>query len=60
VRDATTFTKNRSRFLEADVVKEFLVCLVEQARAKGLEAEVCSQGHKAALQDHKNIRKQLV
>lgn len=39
VRDATTFTKNRGRFLEADVVKEFLVCLVEQARAKGLTSD---------------------
>src|ERR1041385_4229085 len=36
VWDATTFTKNRDRLLEADVAKEFLVVVVEQARAKGL------------------------
>src|ERR1041384_6924711 len=36
VWDATTFTKNRDRLLEADVAKEFLAWVVEQARAKGL------------------------
>ncbi len=36
VWDATTFTKNRDRLLEADVAKEFLAVVVEQARAKGL------------------------
>ena len=35
VWDATVFTKNRNRLLEADVAKEFLAHVVEQARAKG-------------------------
>ena len=39
VWDATTFTKNRNRLLEADVAKEFLVCVVEQARAKDLTSD---------------------
>jgi IS5 family transposase len=39
VWDATTFTKNRNRLLEADVAKEFLVRVVEQARAKGLTSD---------------------
>jgi transposase len=39
VWDATTFTKNRDRLLEADVAKEFLVVVVEQARAKGLTSD---------------------
>jgi hypothetical protein len=37
--DATTFTKNRDRLLEADVAKEFLACIVEQAREKGLTSD---------------------
>jgi len=36
VWDATTFTKNRDRLLEADVAKEFLARVVAQARGKGL------------------------
>jgi len=36
VWDATTFTKNRNRLLEAAVAKEFLAQVVEQARAAGL------------------------
>src|SRR5512146_1777755 len=36
VWDATTFTKNRERLLEADVAKQFLAAVVEMARAKGL------------------------
>jgi transposase len=36
VWDATTFTKNRDRLLEADVAKEFLAVVVEQARGQGL------------------------
>ena len=36
VWDATTFTKNRDRLLEADVAQEFLSRVVEQARGKGL------------------------
>jgi transposase len=36
VWDATTFTKNRDRLLEAAVAKEFLVQVVEQARGAGL------------------------
>ncbi len=39
VWDATTFTKNRDRLLEADVAKEFLACVVEQAREKGLTSD---------------------
>ena len=34
VWDATTFTKNRDRLLEADVAKEFLAQVVAQARAQ--------------------------
>ena len=36
VWDATTFTKNRDRLLEAEVAKEFLAQVVEQAREAGL------------------------
>jgi len=36
VWDATTFTKNRDRLLEAAVAKEFLAQVVEQARVAGL------------------------
>jgi transposase len=39
VWDATVFTKNRDRLLEADVAKEFLAQVVEQARTKGLTSE---------------------
>jgi transposase len=39
VWDATTFTKNRDRLLEADVAKEFLERVVAQARAKGLTSD---------------------
>src|SRR5712675_38890 len=35
VWDATRFTKNRDRLLEAEVAKEFLAQVVGQARAKG-------------------------
>ena len=35
VWDATVFTKNRDRLLEAEVAKEFLALVVEQAQAKG-------------------------
>jgi transposase len=35
VWDATVFTKNRDRLLAADVAKEFLVHVVEKARAQG-------------------------
>src|SRR5579864_3129360 len=35
VWDATVFTKNRDRLLEADVAKEFLAHVVEKARASG-------------------------
>ena len=35
VWDATVFTKNRDRLLEAEVAKEFLARVVEQAREKG-------------------------
>ena len=34
--DATVFTKNRDRLLEADVANEFLAQVLEQARGKGL------------------------
>ena len=33
--DATSFTKNRDRLLEADVAKEFLQRVVEQAGKAG-------------------------
>src|SRR5712675_186773 len=39
VWDATTFTKNRDRWLEADVAQEFLARVVEQARGKGLTSD---------------------
>src|SRR5436853_1181966 len=39
VWDATVFTKNRDRLLEADVAKEFLACVVEQAGARGLTSD---------------------
>ena len=39
VWDATTFTKNRDRLLEAEVAKQFLAQVVEQARAKGLTSD---------------------
>src|ERR1035438_3256980 len=39
VWDATTFTKNRDRLLEAEVAKEFLVQVVAQARTKGLTSD---------------------
>ena len=39
VWDATVFTKNRDRLLEADVAKEFLAQVVEQAGAKGLTSD---------------------
>jgi transposase len=35
VWDATVFTKNRNRLLEAEVAKEFLARVVGQAQAKG-------------------------
>src|SRR6266516_2039626 len=39
VWDATVFTKNRDRLLEADVAKEFLAYVVEQARTGGLTSD---------------------
>jgi transposase len=39
VWDASTFSKNRDRLLQADVAKEFLARVVEQARAKGLTSD---------------------
>jgi len=39
VRDATVFTKNRDRLLQADVAKEFLGEVVGQAAAKGLTSD---------------------
>jgi transposase len=39
VWDATTFTKNRDRLLEADVAQEFLARVVEQARGQGLTSD---------------------
>src|SRR4029077_20119440 len=39
VWDATVFTKNRDRLLEADVAQEFLVRVVEPARATGLTSD---------------------
>jgi transposase len=37
--DATTFSKNRDRLLEAEVAKRFLAEVVEQARAKQLTSD---------------------
>ena len=39
VWDATTFTKNRDRLLEAEVAQEFLARVVAQARGKGLTSD---------------------
>src|ERR1700746_2095552 len=39
VWDATVFTKNRDRLLEAEVAKEFLARVVEQARSRGLTSD---------------------
>jgi transposase len=39
VWDATTFTKNRDRLLEAEVAKRFLAEVVEQAGARGLTSD---------------------
>jgi len=39
VWDATTFTKNRDRLLEAEVAKLFLAQVVAQARAKNLTSD---------------------
>src|SRR4029077_14433217 len=39
VWDATVFTKNRDRLLEAEVAKEFLAPVVEQAREQGWASE---------------------
>jgi transposase len=39
VWDPTVFTKNRDRLLEADVAREFLAHVVEQARAQGLASD---------------------
>jgi transposase len=39
VWDATTFTKNRDRLLQADVAKEFLAQVVAQASGRGLTSD---------------------
>src|SRR5258708_16601381 len=39
VWDATVFTKNRDRLLEAEVAKEFLALVVEQASGQGWASE---------------------
>src|SRR5204862_695134 len=39
VWDATTFTKNRDRLLEAEVAKEFLTQVVARARTQGLTSD---------------------
>jgi len=39
VWDATTFSKNRDRLLEADMAKQFLAQVVEQARKQGLTSD---------------------
>jgi len=45
VWDATVFTKNRDRLLEAEVAKEFLSLVVEQARGRmGLEEHFTVDG----------------
>src|SRR6202049_4185100 len=39
VWDATVFTKNRDRLLQADVAQQFLARVVEQARGRGLTSD---------------------
>jgi transposase len=39
VWDATVFTKNRDRLLEAEVAKQFLAQVVEQARTQGVTSD---------------------
>src|SRR5205809_5033502 len=39
VWDATTFTKNRDRLLEAEVAEEFLAQVVARARTQGLTSD---------------------
>src|ERR1700757_4680078 len=39
VWDPTTFTKNRDRLLDADVAKEFLLQILEQAKDQGLTSD---------------------
>src|ERR1700683_2602819 len=39
VWDATSFTKNRDRLLEAEVAEEFLAQVVERARSQGLTSD---------------------
>src|SRR5271156_537818 len=39
VWDATVFTKNRDRLLEAEVARQFLAKVVEQARAQSLTSD---------------------
>src|ERR1700738_1872894 len=39
VWDATTFTKNRDRLLEAEVAKKFLAQVVARARTQGLTSD---------------------
>ena len=39
VWDASTFSKNRDRLLEADVAKQFLAKVVDEARAQGLTSD---------------------
>jgi len=39
VWDPTVFSKNRDRLLEADVAKEFLLQVIEQARIRGLTSD---------------------
>src|ERR1039457_3276066 len=39
VWDPTVFTKNRDRLLEAEVAKQFLGQVVEQARSRGLTSD---------------------
>ena len=47
VWDATVFTKNRDRLLEADVAGEFLAHVVEQARARC--RETCQNAWRSRL-----------
>jgi transposase len=57
VWDATVFTKNRDRLLEADVAKEFLACVVEQARAQGYCSSMCLR---EGVQYHRSITSELL
>jgi len=50
VWDATVFTKNRDRLLEAEVAKDFLALVVEQARGQGWASTSTSRWTEVCLE----------